>query len=183
MGKIVATEFLTVDGVMGEPHLWSGPFFSEDVGDFKLAETMNSDALLLGRVTYEGFAAAWPSRSDPQGFADRFNSMPKHVVTNTLTEFTWNNARRLEGDLAEGVAKLKEAPGQDVVIHGSAKLVNALLQLGLIDEYRLMIFPLVVGSGKRLFDEGADTRTLSLVNTQTFSSGVVVLTYAPTRDA
>jgi dihydrofolate reductase len=182
VGKIVATEFLTVDGVMGEPHLWHGPFFSEDVGKYKLDEVFATDALLLGRVTYEGFAAAWPSRSDPDGFADRFNNLPKHVVSSTLKELSWNNSHLIEGDLGEEVRKLKGQPGQDVVIHGSAMLVNSLLQLGLIDEYRLMVFPLVRGGGKRLFHDGADTKTLALVDTKTFSSGVVVLTYAPARD-
>lgn len=178
MRKLVATEFVSLDGVMEAPETWSGSFFDEGVGKFKNDEVFATDALLLGRVTYEAFAAAWPGRDDEDGFADRFNSIPKHVATTTLNDLEWNNSKRIEGDLFEGVAALKEESGQDIVIHGSAQLVNSLMEQGLIDEYRLMMFPIVVGKGKRLFEHGK-TAEMKLVDTKTFDSGVAVLTYAP----
>ena len=183
MGKIVATEFLSLDGVMEAPHEWSGQFGSEGFNKFKLEETMESEALLLGRVTFEGFAAAWPDRTDEAGFADKFNSMPKHVVSSTLESPEWNNSSVIPGgDLESGVAALKRQPGGDVVIHGSAQLVNGLTRLRLIDEYRLMIFPIVVGTGKRLFEDGIDQTVLELVDTKSIGAGVVVLTYGPAGD-
>lgn len=176
--KLVATEFVSLDGVMEAPEKWSGPFFDEGVGKFKLDEVMSTDALLLGRVTYEGFAAAWPEREDEDGFADRFNSIPKHVVTTTLNNLEWNNSRTIEGDVYEGIAALKKEDGQDIVIHGSGRLVNSLLERGLIDEYRLMVFPILVGKGKKLFAEGT-TADMKLVDSKTFDSGVTVQTYEP----
>lgn len=178
MSKIVVTEFITVDGVIEDPHLWNPPYFDEDAGKFKLEETMASDALLLGRVTYEGFAAAWPGRTDEAGFADKFNSMPKYVVSTTLENPEWNNSTVIRGNLAEEVAKLKQQYEQDIVIHGSGKLVNSMMQEGLIDEYRLMVFPVVVGSGQRLFEEDRKAN-LKLVDTKTTGSGVAILIYEP----
>lgn len=178
MRKLVATEFVSLDGVMESPEKWSGPFFDEGVGKYKNDEVFATDALLLGRVTYEGFAASWPGREDEDGFADRFNSLPKHVATTTLNEFEWKNSSKIEGDLYASVAALKEEAGQDIVIHGSGQLVNNLMEHGLIDEYRLMVFPVVVGKGKKLFQEGV-TAEMKLVDTKTFESGVAVLTYAP----
>jgi dihydrofolate reductase len=157
----------------------SGWTFEIDRGEgttFKLEETMATDALLLGRVTYEGFAEAWPSRDGE--FADKFNSMPKHVVSSTLERPEWNNSTVLEGDLATAVAKLKERYDGDVVVHGSARLVQALLADDLVDELRLMVFPVVLGSGKRLFGETADKKRLQLVRTRTVGEGVLILTYA-----
>lgn len=178
MGKIVATEFVTVDGVMEDPHLWQGDLFDEDAGKFKLEETMASDALLLGRVTYEGFAAAWPGRTDEAGFADKFNSMPKYVVSTTLENPEWTNSTVIRGNLAEEIAKLKRQYEQDIVIHGSGELLDSMMQEGLIDEYRLMIFPVVVGTGKRVFKEGRNAN-LKLVDSKTTGSGVAILTYEP----
>lgn len=178
MGKIVVTEFVSLDGVIEDPHLWNPPYFDEDAGKFKLEETMSSDALLLGRVTYEGFAAAWPGRTDEAGFADKFNSMPKYVVSTTLENPEWNNSTVIRGNLAEEIGKLKQQYQQDIVIHGSGQLLDSMMEEGLIDEYRLMIFPVVVGKGQRLFKEGRNAN-LKLVDTKTTGSGVAILTYEP----
>jgi dihydrofolate reductase len=187
VGRIVVTEFVSLDGVIeapggGEDFEHAGWTFEIDRGEegdkFKLDETMSSDALLLGRVTYEGFAAAWPSREDDEGFADKFNSMPKHVVSSTLERPEWNNSSVLEGDLDEEVAKLKERYDGDVVVHGSAQLTQALIERDLVDELRLMVFPVVLGSGKRLFGESADKKLLKLVDTRTVCDGVLILRYA-----
>ena len=181
MRKVVVSEFVSLDGVMEAPDQWHFPFFNEEAEKYKFDELFASDALLLGRVTYEGFAAAWPSVTDEQGFADRMNSLPKYVVSTTLEEpLEWNNSRLIKGNIAEAVSRLKQQPGQDITVHGSADLVNTLMQHDLIDEYRLMVHPIVVGSGKRLFKDGSDTTVLRLVETKTFGPGVVVLTYQPT---
>ena len=154
MGRIVVTEFVSLDGVVeapggGENFKHAGWSFEIDRGDegnkFKLDETLASEALLLGRVTYEGFAAAWPSRTDE--FADKFNSMPKYVVSSTLEDPEWNNSTVLEGDVVDEVSKLKQEQDGDIVIHGSPQLVQTLIEHDLVDEYRLMIFPVLVGSG------------------------------------
>src|SRR5436309_5857264 len=179
---LAATLFVSLDGVVESPEKWSFPFWSEETQKFKFDETFASDALLLGRVTYEGFAAAWPGRKDPDGFADRFNSMPKFVASRTLTKLAWNNSHLIQGDLAAEVSKLKEQPGQDVVIHGSPGLIRSLLPHGLIDEFRLLVYPLVLGRGKRLFDE-ASHANLNLVESTTFSKGVVKLVYRPADKA
>src|SRR5690242_2479166 len=136
---------------------------------------MQSEALLLGRVTYEGFAAAWPSREGE--FADKFNTMPKYVVSSTLTEPTWTNTTVLDGDLAEAIAKLKADHAADVVVHGSRRLAQALLEQDLVDELRLMVFPVVLGSGKRLFGETVDKKPLELTNSQAVGDGVAILVY------
>jgi dihydrofolate reductase len=184
MGRIVVTEFVSLDGVMEDPggsesFEHGGWTFEIDRGEgdtFKLEETMATDALLLGRVTYEGFAEAWPSREGE--FADTFNSLPKHVVSSTLERPEWNNSKVLEGDLAAGVGNLKEQYDGDVVVHGSAQLVQALLAEDLVDELRLMVFPVVLGSGKRLFGETAEKKRLHLVEARTVGDGVLILTYA-----
>jgi dihydrofolate reductase len=139
-----------------------------------------SDALLLGQVTYQAFADAWPSMTDEVGFADRMNSLPKFVVSKTLEEVEWNNSSRIKENVAEEVSRLKQQPGQGILIYGSSELVNTLMQHDLIDEYRLWVHPVVLGSGKRLFrDDGSDTKVLRLVDAKTFGSGVVVLSYQP----
>ena len=176
--KLAVTEFLSLDGVMEAPQVWSGSYGNEESGKYKLDEVFATDALLLGRVTYEGFAEAWPGRTDEQGFADRFNSIPKYVATTTLKDLKWNNSTRLEGDLAAAVSELKEEPGGDIVVHGSGDLIQSLMRENLIDEYRLMVFPIILGKGQRLFPEGSEAK-LRLVESKTFSSGVVVLTYGP----
>ena len=188
MGRIVVTEFVSLDGVMeapggGEDFEHGGWTFEIDRGpegnQFKLDETMSSDALLLGRRTYEGFAAAWPSREDDAGFAEKFNSMPKHVVSSTLSDPDWNNSSVLDGDLAEEVPKLRERYDGDIAVHGSAQLVQALVEQDLVDELRLMVFPVVLGSGKRLFGQTSDKKSLSLVDSKVVGDGVVILTYRP----
>jgi dihydrofolate reductase len=186
VGRIVVTEFVSLDGVMeapggGEDFEHGGWTFQIDRGpegnQFKLDETMSSDALLLGRRTYEGFAAAWPSREDDAGFAEKFNSMPKHVVSSTLSDPDWNNSSVLDGDLAEEVPKLRERYDGDIAVHGSAQLVQALVEQDLVDELRLMVFPVVLGSGKRLFGATSDKKSLSLVDSKVVGDGVVILTY------
>jgi dihydrofolate reductase len=169
---------MTLDGVVEAPDKWSFPFWSDETGKFKLAELRATDALLLGRVTYEGFAAAWPGQKDSDGFADRFNSMPKYVASKTLKKLEWNNSHLIKGDLSAEVSKLKQQGGGDIVIHGSPTLIRALIPHGLIDEYRLLVYPLVRGRGKRLFDE-ASHANLELAESQTFSKGVVKLVYRP----
>jgi dihydrofolate reductase len=184
VGKIVVTEFVSLDGVMEDPGGaegfkyggWTFEIPRGEEGDgFKLDETMASDALLLGRVTYEGFAAAWPSREGE--FADKFNQMPKYVVSSTLGEPEWENSTVLRGDLGEEVAKLKEKHDGDVVVHGSAQLVQGLLERDLVDELRLMVFPVVLGAGKRLFGETSDKKRLELVDSKTVGEGVAILVY------
>ena len=186
MGRIVITEFVSLDGVIeapggGEGFKYDGWSFEIDRGDegnaFKLEETMASEALLLGRKTYEGFAAAWPSRDGE--FADKFNTMPKYVVSSTLSDPEWNNSTVLDGDVAEAVAKLKKEQDGDIVVHGSAQLVQALLDNDLVDELRLMVFPVVLGTGKRLFGETSDKKPLQLVDSKTVGDGVSILVYAP----
>ncbi len=180
--KLVVTVFTSLDGVIESPEKWSFPYWNDEIGKFKLEETRVSDALLLGRVTYEGFAAAWPSRKDPDGFADKFNAMPKHVASRTLTSLDWNNSHLIRGDLATEVEKLKDQPGNDIVIHGSPGLVRSLMPHDLIDEYRLLVFPLVLGAGKRIFDERSLAK-LKLSESKTYDTGVVKLVYHPAKEA
>ncbi|HEU0165780.1 MAG TPA: dihydrofolate reductase family protein [Thermomicrobiales bacterium] len=178
MRKVVVSMFMTVDGVMEAPNEWSFQFWSDESARYKFDELFEGDALLLGRVTYEGFAAAWPTMTDEQGFADRMNGLPKYVATTTLDDLTWN-ATRIEGDIAESVATLKAQEGQNILVFGSADLVNYLTDHDLVDEYRLMIFPVVVGKGKHLFAEGLGKKAFRLAASKVFASGVVVQTYAP----
>jgi dihydrofolate reductase len=188
MRKVVVSMFLSLDGVMEDPGGvekfehggWTIPYWDDEIGKFKFEELFASDALLLGRVTYQGFAAAWPSQADEAGFADRMNSLPKYVVSTTLKELEWNNSRLIKGNVAEEVSNLKQEPGQDILIAGSGELVRTLMQHDLVDEYRLLVYPVVLGSGKRLFKEGSYT-TLKPVETKTFNSGVVLLTYRPDK--
>jgi len=180
MRKVVVTMFVSLDSVTEAPEKWSFPFWNDEIAKFKHDELFASDALLLGRVTYQGFAAAWPSRTDETGFADTFNNLPKFVVSATLEKVEWNNSRLIKGNVADEVSKLKQQPGQDIVIHGSGELVRTLMPHNLIDEYRLLVYPVVLGSGKRLFGDGSKA-TLKLAETKTFSSGVVLLRYQPAR--
>ena len=180
MRKIIVTEFLTLDSVMEEPQNWSFPYWTDEIGKFKHDELFASDGQLLGRVTYEGFAAAWPGRTDKEGFADRINSLPKYVVSTTLKEAAWNNSKIIKKNAAEEIQKLKEQPGQDILVHGSATLVHTLMQHDLIDEYRLLVFPLVLGTGKRHFKDGVSAK-LKLIESKIYSSGVVLLRYQPDK--
>lgn len=183
MRRVIASEFVSLDGVMEEPS-WTFQFPSEEQDKFKFDELSASDALLLGRVTYEGFAAAWPQMEEQTGeYGAWMNGYPKYVVSETLEEpLEWNNSTLIKENVAEEVSRLKQQPGKDILIFGSSDLVNTLMQHDLIDEYRIMIFPVVVGSGKRLFRDGNDTKALKLVDTKTFGSGVVVLFYQPAGD-
>jgi dihydrofolate reductase len=178
--KVIASEFVSLDGVMEEPG-WTFQFSSEEQDQFKFDELAASDALLLGRLTYEGFAAAWPQMEEQTGeYGAWMNGYPKYVASTTLEEpLEWNNSNLIQGNVAEEVSRLKQQPGKDILIFGSGDLVNMLMQHDLIDEYRIMVFPVVVGSGKCLFGDGSDTKVLELVETKTFGSGVVVLTYQP----
>lgn len=179
MRKVALTEFISLDGVIEAPHEWHFPFFGEAAGQYKLDEVFATDALLLGRVTYEGFAAAWPSMTDEQGFADRFNGLPKYVVSTTLENPEWNNSHVVRGDLSIELGKLKARYTQDIYIHGSGELANSLLQQGLLDEVRLMVHPVVVGKGRKFFSDGTEVSALKLIDATTFDSGVVLLTYQP----
>ena len=188
MGKIVVTEFVSLDGVMEDPGGaesfrhggWSFEIARGDEGNkFKLDETVSSEALLLGRVTYQGFAEAWPSREGE--FADKFNTMPKYVVSSTLDEPEWNNSTVLKGDVVEEVEKLRREQEGEIVVHGSARLVQTLLENDLVDELRLMVFPVVLGSGKRLFGDTSDKKTLRLVDSKVVGDGVVILVYQPSE--
>lgn len=179
MGKIVATEFMALDGVMEEP-VWTVPFWNDQIAKFKYGELFASDAQLLGRVTYQGFAAAWPSRSDEQGFADRMNNMPKYVVSSTLSTLGWNNSHLITGDYVKALTELKNQSSLNILVAGSAMLVNLLLRHDLLDELRLLIYPVAVGKGKRLFQEGTRA-VLDLVETQSMGA-VVLMIYQPERN-
>lgn len=184
MGKLIVTEFVSLDGVMEAPggnegfkHAgWTFKINRGPEGDkFKLDETMGTEALLLGRVTYQGFAAAWPSMKNE--FADKFNGMPKYVVSNTLQEAAWNNSTILRGDAVQAVTALKKKVAGVIAVHGSGRLARTLLEADLIDELRLMVFPVVLGSGMRLFGETADLKRLKLRESKTVGDGVVILIY------
>jgi dihydrofolate reductase len=175
MGKLVVTEFMTLDGVIEDPGGsegterggWAFAYERGEEGDqFKLDELMTADAQLLGRKTYEGFAAAWPSRTDEGGFSDRMNSMPKYVVSTTLGRPEWQNTTVIGGDLRAEVERLKDEYEGDILVAGSAQLVRSLLHEGLVDELRLMVFPVVLGAGRRLFEDGADRRSFQLAETR-----------------
>ncbi len=184
MRRIVVTEFLTLDGVMDDPGGaekfercgWAFQFERGPEGDkFKLDELMAADAMLLGRVTYQGFAAAWPSRSGD--FADKMNGMTKYVVSTTLNKAEWNNSQIIKGDVAAEVSKLKARPGGDILVAGSGQLVQTLMQHDLVDEYRLMVYPVVLGSGKRLLPEGSCRTSLRLAEAKPVGEGILTLVY------
>ena len=190
MGKVVVSEFVSVDGVMEDPGGaegfdrggWAFRFDRGPEGDqFKLDEVMASDALLLGRVTYEGFAQAWPSRTGD--FADKFNDMPKYVVSTTLEEGSWNNSTVIRGDVAEQVSRLRDQIDGDILVNGSARLVQTLMRDGLVDEYRLMVFPVVLGTGKRLFTEAAGSTALRLVEAKPAGETLIVIYEPAAREA
>ncbi len=178
MSKVAVSMYVSLDGVIEEP-AWTAPYWNDEIAKFKFDELFASRALLLGRVTYQGFAKAWPTMKDAGDFGDRMNSLPKHVASRTLEEAEWN-ANLIKENVAEEVAKLKQQPGQDLLVYGSGDFVQTLMQHDLIDEYRLLVYPVVLGSGKRLFQDGS-TATLRLVETQRFSTGVVALIYQPAR--
>jgi dihydrofolate reductase len=189
MGKVVVSQFVTLDGVAEDPggserHPrggWAFEFERGPEGDkFKLDEVMASGALLLGRKTYEGFAEAWPGRTDDMGFADKFNSMPKYVVSSTLSDPEWANSHVLGDDLSAEVKRLKGEVDGDILVNGSLQLVNALAAEGLVDEWRLMVYPVVLGEGKKLFTDGGAPKTpLDLQRSQAVGDGIAILVYTP----
>ena len=203
MRRIIVSEFVTLDGVMeapggepGHPHSgWVRDFMGPEQLRYKLDEVLEAESLLIGRVTYESFAAAWPERSNPEHpvdqdfergvrarsemeeFADKMNAMPKHVVSTTLRDPKWNNSRVIHGDVPGEITRLKAQAGGPILVVGSRRLVHALMEHDLVDEYRLMIFPVLLGSGRRLFQDTQRKTVLRLADTRTFSSGVVVQSY------
>jgi dihydrofolate reductase len=188
MGKIVVTEFVSLDGVIeapggGEDYRHAGWTFEIDRGEegdkFKLDELLEAEAQLLGRVTYEGFAAAWPAMEDGAGFAEKMNSMPKYVVSSTLREASWENTTILSGELPDEVARLHRDIDGVILVAGSAQLVQGLLEHGLVDELRLMVFPVLLGEGKRLFGDVSEKKPLRLADSRTLGDGIALLTYEP----
>jgi dihydrofolate reductase len=187
MGSVAISTFLALDGVMEDPGGgegfqrggWQLAYFDQEQAYSIRDELFAADALLLGRVTYQHFADAWPSMTDDDGFADRMNSLPKYVASTTLREpLSWN-ATLLKGDVADAVAELKRQPGRNLLVQGSGQLAQTLLRRGLIDEYRLWVHPLVLGTGTRLFKDGGPTVPLRLADVKTTSTGVIRLTYQP----
>ena len=176
--KLVESTFVTLDGVINDPQVWGSPYWDDQHTGYATKLLEPAESLLLGRVTYEAFATAWPQRSgDP--YTDKMNRMPKYVASRTLTDATWN-ATILEGDAATAVAELKAQDGGDLLKFGTGEFSRTLLDHQLVDEYHLWVFPVVAGSGTRLFD-GVDTTHLQLVDTTRFDSGIVVMTYSPKR--
>ncbi|HET9911305.1 MAG TPA: dihydrofolate reductase family protein [Anaerolineales bacterium] len=178
MRRIIVSEFLTLDGVMEAPEKWSFPFQNEEVAQFKYEEILSSDVLLLGKTTYQIFANSWPSRKGD--FADRMNSIPKYVVSTTLDQLTWHNSYQFKDAncVVEEIIKLKQQAGQDILVAGSGRLVQMLIQQRLVDEYRFLVHPLFGGSGKRLFAEECQA-TLKLIQARSFSTGMILLQYQP----
>ena len=184
MRKIIVTEFITLDGVIEDPGGsektehggWGRKFSDNNTMKLKFEELFASDAQLLGRVTYDGFASAWPTMQGTGEFGERMNGMPKYVVSQTLREAQWNNSHIIKGDVPQEVLKLKQQPGSNILVSGSATLIQTLIQNDLIDEYRLLVYPIVLGSGKRLFQPGTQA-TLKLLESKSFDSGVTFLHY------
>ena len=176
MRNIIVTEFLSLDGVMEDPK-WTFPYWNDEIANFKAEETSASEPILLGRVTYQEFASAWPQRGNADG-GDYFNGTRKYVVTTTLDKAEWNNSMLIKDNIIEEIQKLKAQDGPDIVVHGSANLVQTLIQNNLVDTFRLLVYPVVVGTGKRLFNEKTPAK-LKLAETRSFSSGVVALIYQP----
>lgn len=191
MRKVVVTEFITLDGVFEDPGGseqtghggWSFKFWSDESAKYKYDELAAADAMLLGRVTYEGFAAAWPEMTDEAGFADRMNGLPKYVASRTLAKLEWQNSHLIEGDVIEAVSALRQQDGQNILVHGSGDLANTLLRHDLVDELRFLVSPIVLGSGRRFFEDGSPPKVMELAEAVMFGSGVLALTYRPQREA
>ncbi len=179
MRKVVAVELVSLDGVMGSPEEWAFSYSNDEMEEANASGMAVSDALLLGRVTYEGLAAFWPNQPGGTPMVDYINSVPKFVVSTTLEEVEWNNSTLINENVAGEISRLKRQPGKDITTIGSGTLVHSLLQDGLLDELRLMVHPVILGSGRRLFKEGREPKSLELVDSRTFSTGVVSLTYRP----
>lgn len=187
MSKIIVSEFVTVDGVMESPGEkgslggrggWTWACHNEAIEAFKNDELFSCDTLLLGRVTYDGFSKAWPTMKDTGAFGERMNTLPKYVVSSTLKTVDWNNSRIIHGHIVDEIAELKRQPGKDILVFGSADLVQLLLEHSLVDEFKLLVYPVVLGVGKKLFQANDESHTLTLLETKTYESGVVLLRYA-----
>lgn len=184
MRKIIVSQFISLDGVVEAPETWHFPYLSDDMSAQIQEDVLASDAFLYGRLTYNDMAGFWPTQTQNEyGIADKINSAPKYVVSSTLATVEWNNSTLIKSNAVEEIAKLKAQPGGNLGITGSVSLIQALMQANLVDEYRLMVHPIVVGSGKRLFNDGMNKTELKLVETKTFSSGVIFLVYQPDRKA
>lgn len=181
MSKVVVVTYITMDGVVEDP-AWTGPFWNDEHAKYQNGQLRASRALLLGRATYESFAEAWAPRDESDEFTARMNSIPKYVATTTLQTATWN-AAIIDGDVIEQVAKLKAEPGADLLVYGSVTLVNKLIEHDMVDELKLFLHPVTLGSGKRLFADGLTPKTWTLAGTQSFSSGALVLDYRPAPPA
>jgi dihydrofolate reductase len=182
MRKVIAVELLSLDGVMESPEEWAFSYSNDEMEEANASGMAASDALLLGRVTYEQMAAYWPNQPGGVPMVDYINSVPKYVVSTTLDEpLAWNNSTLIEGDVAQEIARLKRKPGEDITVLGSGTLVRSLLRSNRIDELRLMVHPVLLGSGKRLFEDGDDRLPLNLVDSKTFGTGVLYLTYRPSQ--
>ena len=179
MRKIIVSTFVTLDGVIENPQHWSLNYFDAEAANFANEQLFAADALLMGRGTYQSFAEAWPSRTGD--FADKINSMAKYVVSTTLeAPLAWANSTLIKSNVAEEITTLKQQPGQGILIYGTGRLAQTLLQHGLLDEHRLWVVPVIWGSGRRIFD-GVDTTALELVETKTLPSGTVILSHTPAR--
>ncbi len=179
MRNIIVTEFLSLDGIMEDPQ-WTFKYWNDEIAAFKAEETSAEEPLLLGRVTYEGFAAAWPEQTDEASGGVYFNGTRKYVVSTTLDTVEWNNSVLIKDNIIEEITKLKQGDGPNIVVHGSAMLAQTLMQHDLVDRYRLLVYPVILGEGKRLFSKESSA-TLKLIDIRSFSSGVVGLIYEPDR--
>lgn len=184
MRKIIATAMMSLDGVIGDPHLWSFDYWSEESEQLNHDQLFGSDALLLGRETYEGFAQAWPTMTDTGDFGERMNSITTYVVSTTLERAEWNNATIIRDNVAEEVAKLKEGPGKDILVYGIGRLAHTLMEHGLLDELRIWVNPVFAGiaNEKDLIVRDGATAKMELLEARTLASGIVVLTYRPVKD-
>jgi len=177
MRKMIVSTYVSLDGVIDNP-MWTAPYWGDDIAKFQLDDLLASDALLLGRESYVGFAEAWPGRTDEAGFADYINSMAKFVASTTLKTVEWTNSSLIKGDVAQAIAKMKQQPGKNILKYGGGGLMHLLLQHNLLDELHVLVFPLFVGSGAQLFQDGS-AANLKLVESKPFSSGVMALIYQP----
>jgi dihydrofolate reductase len=181
MRKVIVSTYVTLDGRVDEPQDWVVPYDDDELAKYHTDLLMNSDGLLLGRNTYEIFAVIWPSRSGEFPYVDKLNSMAKYVASSSLKDLEWENSHLIEGDVPEGVAKLKQQPGQDLVVYGGLDLTHSLLEHDLIDKYRLLVHPVVLGKGRSFFKEGVERMALDLVDTTVIPPGVAILTYQSQR--
>lgn len=181
MRKVIVSTYATLDGRVDELQDWTIPYNDDAAVEYHTDLLKNSDGLLLGRKTYEIFAAIWPSRSGDLPYVDKLNSMAKYVASTTLRDLEWENSHLIEGDVAEGVAKFKQQPGQDLVMYGCHDLMHKLLEHDLIDEYRILVHPVLLGKGRTFLKDGAKQVSLELVDTTVIPSGVAILTYQPAR--